>query len=123
MEVKVPRSLMPQVDEKDIAKLIVFMSEAGYPVIGAGKSSTPFTYHQDVDWTKVHAMPSTVLDKPVLVTREDEVIDGNHRSARHTVDGTRTPFIKFNASFVEALDILAAAPFAYELTPVTAERN
>lgn len=120
---KVPRSQMPQIDERDIAKLIVFMTEAGYPVIGAGRSAAPFTYHQDVDWDKAKAMPDAVLGKPVLVTRANELIDGNHRSARHELDGTRTPFIKFDASFVEALDILATAPFAYELTPATPERN
>lgn len=120
---KVPRSQMPQIDEKDVAKLIVFMTEAGYPVIDAGRRLQPFVYHQDVDWKKAKAMPDTVLAKPVLVTRDDELIDGNHRSARHEIDGTRTPFIRFNVSFVEALDILAVAPFAYELTPATPERN
>lgn len=118
----VPRSAMPQVDEKDLGKLIVFMTEGGFPVIGAGKSRG-FVHHQDVDWGKAKAMSAAVLDKPILVTRDDEIIDGNHRNARHTLDGTRTPFIKFDVSFAEALSILAVFPFAYELRSTTPERN
>lgn len=120
----VARAQMPQIDEKDIGKLIVFATKAGYPVISAGDASAwLFSRHQDVDWEKVAKMPETLLNKPILVTRLNEVIDGNHRLAKHEQEETLVPFIRFDCTFSEMLNLLAVFPFAYELNPNTPERN
>jgi hypothetical protein len=120
----VPRTQMPQIDEKDMAKAIVFFAKAGFGVKGAG-DATPYVFfrHQEVNWGKVDAMPESLLDKPILVTRLNEVIDGNHRLAKHERTGTLCPYIQLDCTFVEALNVLAVFPFAYELKPTTPERN
>jgi hypothetical protein len=122
-EPNVPRSEMPQIDEKDIARLIVYVAKAGYG-LGAGEIS-PHTFipHQAIDWAKVKAMPDKLLVKPVICTKKFEIIDGNHRVAKHLMADTPVPYIMFDMSFVEALDLLAVFPFAYEIEPTTPERN
>jgi hypothetical protein len=121
---KVSRSQMPQIDEKDIGKLIVFATKAGFPVLTAGDADAwLFSRHQDVDWEKVEKMPGDLLDKPILVTRLNEVIDGNHRLAKHEQEETQVPFIRFDCSFSDMLNLLAVFPFAYELNAKTPERN
>lgn len=121
---EVPRDQMPQIDEKDMAKAIVFFSNAGFGVLSAGFGHyLQFSTHQKVDKNKAAAMPDSVLDKPVLVTRLNEVIDGNHRVAAHRIHGSLVPFIQIDCSFVDALDILNVFPFAYELKALTPERN
>lgn len=121
---EVPRDQMPQVDEKDMAKAIVFFSNAGFGVLSAGFGHyLQFSTHQNVDLKKAKNMPNSVLDKPVLVTRLNEVIDGNHRVAAHKIYGSLVPYIQLDCSFVDALDILNVFPFAYELKSITPERN
>lgn len=121
---EVPRDQMPQVDEKDMAKAIVFFSKAGFGVLSAGDAiPNQFITHQRINWKKAKAMAELVLDKPILVTRLNEVIDGNHRVAAHKLKGSAVPFIQIDCSFVDALDVLNVFPFAYELKPLTPERN
>lgn len=121
--ISIPRDIMPQVDEKDIPRLIVFAAKMGFGVSAGETSPTTFTRYQPVDWDKVKAMPVAVADKPVLCTKKFEVIDGNHRNAAHEIRETLNPYIMFDCSMVEALDMLAVFPFAYELTELTPERN
>lgn len=119
----VPRSEMPQVDEKDLGKLIVFMAKGGYGITAGVAPPSSFHSHQSVDSRRAAAMPEEVRQKPIIVTKANEIIDGNYRNEAHRIADTAVPFIRFNCSFVEALDMLAVFPFAYELTALTPERN
>lgn len=123
--IDVPREQMPQVDEKDIGKLLVFMGRAGVGVRAGEALATAFTFHQKIDPVKaagIAAVPS-LLAKPVLCTNKFEIIDGDHRTEAHRLNATMTPYIMFDCSFAEALNLLNVFPFAYELTSLTPERN
>lgn len=122
-EPSVPRYEMPQVDEKDIARLLVYMGKQGNGISAGEISPEFFIPHQVINWAKVKAMADTVLNKPVLCTKDFEIIDGNHRVAKHLIADTPVPYIMFDITFVEALDLLTAFPYAYELTTTTPERN
>lgn len=121
--ITVPRSQMPQVDEKDIARLLVFLGRTGVGISAGESLPSVFEYHQDIDWDKARNMKDSVADKPVLVTKKFEIIDGNHRWAYHALHETFVPYIKLDMSFVEALDLFNVFPFAYELQSLTPERN
>lgn len=111
----IPRSQMPQISQDDLGKLIVYLGRRGARVIEASMDyPNNFSRHQDVDRDKVSRMPQELLDYPILVTRLNEVIDGNHRLALHEMRGGLVPFIRFDCSFVEALDLLTAFPFNKE---------
>jgi hypothetical protein len=116
---------MPQIDEKDIAKLIVFMAKAGYGVTAGETLPSLFERRQDVDMSKARAIAAipSLLAKPILCTKKWEIIDGDHRHAAHQVSNTLVPFIQFDVSFTEALGLMAVFPFAYELDEYTPERN
>lgn len=121
--ITIPRTQMPQVDEKDIARLLVFLGRAGIGISAGEALPSAFEYHQDIDWARAKKMPEAVADKPVLVTKKFELIDGNHRFAYHALNETFVPYIMFDMSFAEALNHLNVFPFAYELTAQTPERN
>lgn len=114
---------MPQVDERDIPRLIVFASKMGYGVKAGETAPSIFTRYQPVNWDKVKAMAETVLEKPILCTKKFEVIDGNHRNAKHEMLEVQQSYIMFDCSMVEALNMLAVFPLAYELSDQTPERN
>lgn len=122
-KISISRTIMPQVDEKDIARLIVFASKMGFGVEAGETLPSLFTSYQPVNMAKAKAMADAVLDKPILCTKSFEIIDGNHRVAAHEIRETQTPYLKFNCSMTEALDMMAVFPFAYELNEQTPERN
>lgn len=119
----VSRRQMPQIDEKDIAKLLVFVGRAGYGIRAGETLPTQFISHQAVDPVKVDRMKDEVLAKPVICTKAYEIIDGNHRLQAHHIRETIVPYIMLDMTFVEALDLLTVFPFAYELNDLTPERN
>lgn len=116
---------MPQIDEKDIPRLLVFAAKAGYGIRAGETLPTVFETHQKINPVKVDqmSMHPELQDKPIIVTKTFEVIDGNHRLRLHALQETLVPYIMLDLSFVEALDLLAVFPFAYELTEATPERN
>lgn len=119
----VDRSALPQIDEKDIGKLLVFFGKAGYSFSAGETLPGIFTAHQKVDLFKADQMPEEVLGKPIVCTKQWEIIDGNHRRWAHEIRGTLTPYIRLNCTFVEALNLLNVFPFAYELNGLTPEGN
>lgn len=65
----VSRSLMPQIDEKDIGKLLVFMGKAGIGFKAGEIVPSMFTAHQAADVYKAEHMPEEVLGKPIICTK------------------------------------------------------
>lgn len=119
----VPRSLMPQIDEKDIGRLLVFFGNAGIEMSAGEILPVLLTGHQNADELKADKMPIEVLGKPVIVAGNWEIIDGHHRVMAHRQRETLTPYIKFKCSISHALNLLAVFPFAYELDELKPERN
>jgi len=114
---------MPQIDEKDIPRLLVWLGQQGVSISAGYCSAEVLTLHQDVDIEKAQAMVDAVLHKPILKARDNAVLDGNHRAFRHILDRTKCPFIQIETDFAHALSLLAAFPYTYELSSATPERN
>lgn len=75
----IARGIMPQVDEKDIPELVAFLRSSGVKVLKTCLNPRIVRGKQKVDRTKVRAIPAVVLSKPVLISSDLFVVDGNHR--------------------------------------------
>lgn len=114
----VPRPIMPQVDEADFEPLFAYLAHYGVEVRRDKVRPDDLCFRQDIDPAHVHEMPPGVMAKPILVSREGCVIDGNHRACRHRIEGSEAPAIRVMATFEEAFDLICAFERTYTLGAV-----
>lgn len=110
----IARGIMPQVDESDLPELIRFLKGRGVKVETTCLNPRIVRGKQKVDRTKVRAMPAALLSKPILVSSDLLVIDGNHR----WMAGVWRKAAAMNAYFVslpfkEALEAIFEFPKTY----------
>lgn len=110
------RSQMPQVDEADLADLIAFLQSEDIIVSSCNINPRLIRGRQKVDRSKIRNMTrNLVLSKPILVSREPLIIDGNHRW--FYADYYHIPEIfawKVNLPFEDALAAVMRFPKTYE---------
>lgn len=120
----VPRPAMPQIDEGNLPELVALAFQAGHNPLFHVASARDLRAHQKVDEHRVRSMPEALLYKPILVSADLYVLDGNHRWHAHIHQGRfDTPVIEIGLPFEEAIDWLLGLPFTYTLKPDTPERN
>ena len=109
----VPRSVMPQIDEADLPALISFVTEHGVRVTEVTRSPDQLHFHQRVNLHRVATMPQAVYDKPLLISRDGYVLDGNHRAVAHKQRGEPASAIQLDATFLGAMRLLFSFPKTY----------
>lgn len=119
----VPRPLMPQVDE------------VYYPRIIADAATTPgvtfdtvpvadLRAHQRIDHRKAEKMDPRVRIKPIIVSNDGYIVDGNHRWWANVYAGsTWINVIRLALDFDAAIAWALERPYVYRLKPTTPERN
>lgn len=120
----VPRRLMPQIDSEFYPNLIVDAIGRGVTleVIEPG-SITP---HQRINHRAAEAMPLWLRMKPLIVSADHYVLDGNHRWwAAHKAGDSYINVIRLHMGFDSAIDWLLLRPYTYTLDPAhpQPERN
>lgn len=111
----IDRSKMPQVDDKLYNDLFMFLGERGMNFTGRLLPAELLHMHQEVDPDKARAIPPDKLIKPVLISLDLIIIDGNHRAYRHWLDKTHVPCIKIEASFPRCLREILEFPGTFEI--------
>lgn len=114
----IPRGIMPQVDEADYPELFTFLHGRGISIDRGLRHPWELHFHQHVDMAHVRAMPPEVEGKPVLISQDGYVVDGNHRTAAHMKDGRLVEVIVIRADFHVAVDAVRAFPKAYTLDQI-----
>lgn len=110
----IARGVMPQIDAADLLALRDFLEDAGVTVEDVVLEPRAIRGRQKVDRAKVRGIPDAALDKPLLVSREPLILDGNHRwlaavyRKRASVDAWRL-VLPFN----EALQAIFKFPRTY----------
>lgn len=129
----VPRDHMPQVDEDDYTQLVVSASTiTGTSIHGPGCEFDvvpvqSLRAHQRIDHFRAKVMKPNVALKPIVVSRDGFILDGNHRWWEHVHN--KNPWIaviRVDLDFEPALDWLLSQPFVHEVapqTPATQETN
>lgn len=110
----IPRSKMPQIDEKDLLELLVFLGERNVGFSAGVIDPLECHAHQSINVEKAKGIPGWVLAKPSLISIDGWIIDGDHRWYRHCIDKTKMPYIRIGAPFAEALNHIFNFPKTYE---------
>lgn len=112
----VPRTAMPQVDEIYYPDMLVWLGDRKVSFSAGYIDPTTCHSHQLVDVAKANAMPEQLLVKPVLLSKDLCVIDGNHRWYRYLISKNwRMPFIQLELNFFEAIKLIEQYPKCYEI--------
>lgn len=109
----VPRPAMPQVDEAAFPALLRYCSAHGVVVRLARRDPFALHLHQRIDWAHVHALDAATLAKPVLVSADGYVLDGNHRTAGHRLAHAPIETVELELGFEAAVRFLFGFPGAY----------
>lgn len=111
----VPRPLMPQIDEQDYDDFLAFAHAK--PVTIAHGSAEPNTLraHQRIDRIRAERMPPEVRAKPVFVSDDNYILDGNHRWMMHVLLEEPINFIRIGLLFEQAIALMFEFPKTYSL--------
>lgn len=101
----VRREHMPQLDVADYIPLLVALGEQNpYNNYTAGWIDPhSLFFHQDVDPSRAQGLPQNSADKPVLISRDLALFDGNHRAWRKWQNHELVQFVRLNVLFADML--------------------
>ena len=122
----VPRPAMPQVDERDTVRMLVDAANTLPIALPQLTVLDPRSLraHQRIDHAKAASMSEAVRAKPIIVSDDNYIVDGNHRWWAHIKAGSRViPVIRLAHDFDEAIAWLLTRPYVYTIQPTTPERN
>lgn len=108
-----PRTEMPQVDEKDLLQLVIFLAEHSVSTEAKVMPVDRLVFHQRVYPNRIPPPASADMHKPLLVAADGYILDGNHRAAAHRRDGTSPVVFKLGLPFHEAIALLFKFPATY----------
>lgn len=113
-EFYIPRERMPQIDAANLDEFLGFCGSVNV-IVERGLIMDPFELraHQEVDLTKCIEMGEEVLAKPVLLSSDLYVLDGNHRWMGHVIRKTQVPAIRLGIEFCAGLDLMFKYPGTY----------
>lgn len=113
-EFYIPRERMPQIDEVKLAEFLEYCASVDV-IVERDLCMDPFELraHQQVDLAKCVDMPDEVLAKPVLLSSDNYVLDGNHRWLGHVIRKTRVPALRLGIEFCHGLDLMFQFPGTY----------
>ncbi len=115
---------MPQIDQTDVPSFIDYMRGRGVVSIHTTFDPRRLRGRQRIDRSKIKAMHREfVLERPILVSREPLIIDGNHRwfyADYHRL--SRIEAWQFMCDFDTCLHLAFEFPKTYEYGVVD-ERN
>ena len=120
----IPRPVMPQIDECDEAGFLLFCSDKGISAVTETVDPRTLRAHQRVNMGIVHSMSAEVLAKPALISKDNFILDGNHRWTAHIklkIDEMNV--IRVDLEFEEAIDLMFSFPKTYDLEDVSEIRN
>lgn len=109
----VPRAEMPQIDEKDYPEFFEFVKSRGCNYHQENCNPTILHFHQRVEWNAKTEITPEVLAKPILVSYDGYVLDGNHRATAHKQRGTDVPAIILSLEFESAIKLMFSFPKTY----------
>ncbi len=117
------RALMPQIDEANLPQLVSCAFVAGYSPSFDVVSPRTLRAHQRADHKRAASIPDLLLRKPLLVSADGYVLDGNHRRLGNLMHHRPCNIIRIGLPFEQAIAWLFTLPFTYRITDTTPIRN
>lgn len=115
----IDRAIMPQVDEQDVAELLKFLASRGISTYEDVISPRRLKGYQRINKAKVRGMAKSLLKgasmRPTLISRDEIIVDGNHRSAAHRVIARPQHVIVIGGNFADVFGHVCEFPKTYEV--------
>lgn len=106
----VPRPQMPQIGRNDAPRLLAWLASMNCPAERVQLPATRLHFRQHVSRERIANMPAWAYASPIWVSREGDVLDGNHRAAAHQQRGDPVDCYRLPVPFAEALRLLFTFP-------------
>lgn len=106
----IPRSAMPQIRNDDLPAFYNFARNQGVDVTTEEVKASSLKFRQVVDPAHAKAMPAAILARPILVSQDNYVLDGNHRAAANAALGNKVTINRVGRPFKEAISVMFAFP-------------
>lgn len=119
----VPRAFMPQVHKADYPALFEFIRSKGITVDLVTVVPSGLHWRQHVNGERVDSFPAAKLAKPILLSSDNCVLDGNHRAAAAHVLGLELQAYRLGVPFLDAVKLLYAFPATYDVANDNDERD
>jgi hypothetical protein len=116
-----PRSIMPQVAQKDHGKLMAFLLKRGvdHEKISVPARSLKPTQHE-IDWKKVSDLKNTAINKPLVISSDNFIGDGHHGWAKAAINHEAVPCLKVNLPIMQLLKVMGEFPKSFRAPSPTA---
>lgn len=111
----VPRPVMPQIEEEDYADFLAFAMSRGVHVRRTKVSPCLLHPHQRLDKFHAASLPPEVQAKPIFVSIDNYILDGNHRWMMHMKFHMEVEIIQLSQPFEEAIALMFSFPKTYAL--------
>ena len=102
----IPRAMMPQIDAADSTALVEWLTWEGVDVVSVMREPDSLRFHQKVDWDRVHSMDPETYSKPIWISSDGYVLDGNHRAWAHKLNGEKVWCLVICQPFHKSIDLL-----------------
>lgn len=115
-DVLIPRGQMPQIREEDYLDLFLFLGGQGVGFDAGWRTSRHFLCHQSVGEFDLSRFSFDLRRKPIIVSEELAIVDGNHRWYGHQLTHSPVPYFRLvGLDFPKAVGLLNAYPKAYNV--------
>lgn len=111
----IPRPVMPQIDEQFYPEFQTFALKRGVPLLRLRMEPRKLRAHQRIDAIKSSLMSEEVRAKPIYISLDFYVLDGNHRWLAHINEGSIIECIQIALPFAQAVDLMFQFPRTYAL--------
>ena len=117
----VPRPQMPQIEEEDYPEFIEYAAQRGVDVLVRYLPPTRLAQHQVPDkFDPDHFKTAGVEKKPVFISTDMFILDGNHRWAYHVhIQSRYVPCFEIKLPFEQAIALM----FGFEKTTTVEGRE
>lgn len=110
----IPRGLMPQIDWPDYGALFAYLTAHQEKPFFAMRPLTELHAHQRINKQIAGRMSDEEFKRPILVSADSFILDGNHRWLSHVLRGWNTiATVNLELNFDEAIKCLCQFPKAY----------
>lgn len=111
----IPRAIMPQIEETDYPDFISYVEELGVSCVHTSVPPEQLHPRQELDEFDASRMPPEVHAKPILISADFYILDGNHRWMLYLHLNMQVEVIQLLRPFEEAIELMLNFPRTYQL--------
>lgn len=123
VDIPIARKEMPQIRSADLPAFAEWAEARGVNVSNKWIRASVLQFKQAVDAEHARAMPDAVLEKPIVVSCDMVVLDGNHRAAANAALGNMANVVIVGLPFAGAVDLMFEFPGVMDLAQSVAVRG